>query len=163
VNEIMDVLKIKPGETGLDATLGYGGHSLEMLKRLSPAGRLFAIDVDPFELPRTRERLARLGFGPDVFIATQMNFSDIDQLIPQSGLFDFVLADLGVSSMQIDNPERGFSLKTDGPLDLRLNPSAGQPASALLKNISQQKLEDLLLQNADEPYAELIAEAIVPA
>jgi 16S rRNA (cytosine1402-N4)-methyltransferase len=163
VNEIMEFLQITPGQTGLDATLGYGGHSLEILKRLTPGGRLYAIDVDPYELPRTRERLESLGYGPDVLAIKQMNFSDIDELISETGLFNFVLADLGVSSMQIDNPERGFSLKTDAPLDLRLNPASGKPASALLKTIPQQKLEELLLENADEPYAEIIAEEIISA
>jgi 16S rRNA (cytosine1402-N4)-methyltransferase len=160
VNEIMETLQIRPGQTGLDATLGYGGHSLEILKRLSPGGKLFATDVDPLELPRTKERLAAAGYDEDILVIKQMNFSDVDELIDEAGLFDFVVADLGVSSMQIDNPERGFSLKIDGPLDLRLNPTAGQPASVLLKTISQQKLEDLLVENADEPYADLIAEAI---
>ncbi len=160
VNEIMEVLKIVPGETGLDATLGYGGHSAEMLKRLIPGGRLYAIDVDPFEIPRTKERLAKLGYGPDVLNIRQMNFSEIDVIADEAGPLNFVLADLGVSSMQIDNPERGFSLKAEGPLDLRLNPQSGKPASALLKTISQQRLEELLVENADEPHAEIIAEAI---
>jgi 16S rRNA (cytosine1402-N4)-methyltransferase len=163
MNEIMEFLNITPGQTGLDATLGYGGHSQEILKRLTPGGRLYAIDVDPFELPRTKERLASLGYGPDVLVIKQMNFSDIDEIVSKAGLFDFVLADLGVSSMQIDNPERGFSLKTDGLLDLRLNPTVGKPASVLLRTMPRQKLEDLLLENADEPYAELIAEAIISA
>jgi 16S rRNA (cytosine1402-N4)-methyltransferase len=161
VNEIMESLKIVPGQTGLDATLGYGGHTEEMIKHLLPGGRLFAIDVDPFELPRTRDRLAALGYGPDVLIIRNMNFSGIDRIVAESGPLNFVLADLGVSSMQIDNPERGFSFKTDGPLDLRLNPKNGKPASALLKNISQHKLEGILTENADEPYFEPIAAAIV--
>jgi 16S rRNA (cytosine1402-N4)-methyltransferase len=161
VTEIMELLQIVPGQTGLDATLGYGGHSLEMLKRVAPGGRLFAIDVDPFELPRTRERLEALGYGPDVLIIQKMNFSQIDQLTSQSGPLHFVLADLGVSSMQIDNPERGFSFKVDGPLDLRLNPKSGKPASELLKSLSRLKLEEILSENADEPYNEPIAKAIV--
>ncbi|MDP1726192.1 MAG: 16S rRNA (cytosine(1402)-N(4))-methyltransferase RsmH [Bacteroidota bacterium] len=161
VDEIMEILKIKPGEAGLDATLGYGGHSLEILKRLNPGGRLYAIDVDPYELPRTRDRLLSLGFGPEILIIKKMNFSGIDLIVSEAGPLNFVLADLGVSSMQIDNPERGFSLKIEGPLDLRLNPKSGKPASMLLKNISQNKLEALLFENADEPYAEPIAEAII--
>lgn len=161
VNEIMDCLKVAPGQTGLDATLGYGGHSLEFLKHLVPGGKLYATDVDPFELPRTKERLEALGYGPDVLEIRKMNFSGIDQLAEEAGGFDFVLADLGVSSMQIDNPERGFSLKVDGPLDLRLNPSAGKSASQLLKNISVEKLQSLFLENADELYGDIIAEAIV--
>lgn len=161
VAEIMDFLKIVPGQTGLDATLGYGGHSLEMLKNVAPGGRLYAIDVDPFELARTKERLENMGYGPDVLVIRKMNFSGIDQIISESGPLNFVLADLGVSSMQIDNPERGFSLKYDGPLDLRLNPKSGKTAAALLKNISQQQLKMLLIENADEPYAETIAQTII--
>ena len=161
VNEILEVLQIKPGQVGLDATLGYGGHSLEMLKCLYPGGKLYATDVDPFELPRTTERLAALGFGPDVFIPRKMNFSNIDLIIHEAGLLNFVLADLGVSSMQIDNPERGFSLKVDGPLDLRLNPKSGKSAAAFLKTLSQDELEEILIENADEPYAADIAEAII--
>ena len=161
VNEIMEFLKIIPGQIGLDATLGYGGHSLEMLKCLIPSGRLYAIDVDPIELPRTRDRLASSGFGPEILIIKKMNFSGIDQIAQEAGPLNFVLADLGVSSMQIDNPERGFSFKIEGPLDLRLNPKSGKPASALLKNISQYELEKLFIENADEPYSERIAKAII--
>ena len=161
VNEIMDLLKPMPGEIGLDATLGYGGHSAELLKRLQPGGVLYAVDVDPFELPRTKERLAALGYGPEQVVIKKMNFSGIDLIAAESGPLNFVLADLGVSSMQIDNPERGFSFKIEGPLDLRLNPTSGKPASTILKNISHQKLTELFIENADEPYAEKIAQAIV--
>ena len=143
VNEILNFLNITPGQIGLDATLGYGGHSLEILKCLSPGGRLYAIDVDPIELPRTKERLASLGFGDEVLVIKKMNFSEIEQIAAEAG------------------PERGFSLKMDGPLDLRLNPKSGRPASALLKNISQQQLEDILIQNADEPHAAIIAKSII--
>ena len=160
VNEIVEFLSITPGQIGLDATLGYGGHSLEILKCLVPNGHLFAIDVDALELPKTRERLTTLGFGSDVLTIKKMNFSAIDQIVAEAGPLNFVLADLGVSSMQIDNPERGFSFKIEGPLDLRLNPKSGYPASALLKTISKQKLEELFTENADEPYAQNIANAI---
>ncbi len=163
VNEILEFLRIVPGQTGLDATLGYGGHSLEILKRLVPGGRLFATDVDPFELPRTRDRLASFGYGPDVLIIRKMNFSQIDLITREAGPLDFVLADLGVSSMQIDNPERGFSFKVEGPLDLRLNPKTGKSAAALLKTYSQEELEGLFLENADEPYHQQIAKAITSA
>jgi 16S rRNA (cytosine1402-N4)-methyltransferase len=161
VQEILDVLQIKPGQVGLDATLGYGGHSLEMLTCLRPNGKLFATDVDPIELPKTTKRLAALGFGSDIFFPRKMNFSNIDLIVHEAGLFDFVLADLGVSSMQIDNPERGFSLKLDGPLDLRLNPKSGKPAASFLLTLSQDELEEILIENADEPYAAEIAEAVV--
>lgn len=163
VNEILHFLQIQPGQTGLDATLGYGGHTRAMLEQLNSQGHLYATDVDPIEMPRTRERLAHLGYGPGLLEIRQMNFSRIDELLPEAGLFDFVLADLGVSSMQIDNPDRGFSFKADGPLDLRLNPEAGEPASALLPKLSVAELEDMLLANADEPHARIIAKAIVNA
>jgi 16S rRNA (cytosine1402-N4)-methyltransferase len=160
VDEILEVLQITAGQTGLDATLGYGGHSAEIIKRLLPGGHLFAFDVDAIELPRTKDRLAAMGFGPDVVTIKKMNFSGIDQIIYESGPLNFILADLGVSSMQIDNPERGFSFKVDGPLDLRLNPSGGKSAAAFLKSSSREKLIEIFLENADEPNSELIATAI---
>lgn len=161
VNEILEFLKIIPGQIGLDATLGYGGHTLEMLKCLNAKGHLYAIDVDSIELPRTQERLEKLGYGPDILTIKQMNFSDIDQIVAISGPFNFVLADLGVSSMQIDNPERGFSFKIEGPLDLRMNPMRGKSATARLKTITQAELHGMLTENADEPHAAEIARAII--
>jgi 16S rRNA (cytosine1402-N4)-methyltransferase len=131
-----------------------------MAKRLIPGGKLYAIDVDPIELPRTRERLTALGFGPEVIDMKIMNFSQIDQLTYESGLLNFVLADLGVSSMQIDNPDRGFSFKIEGPLDLRLNPKNGISAAEFLKNVSRDELEELLQVNADEPHYIAIAKVI---
>lgn len=163
VKEILDILQIKPGQTGLDATLGYGGHTLEMLKCLNSKGHLYATDVDSVELPRTKERLERFGYGPEILTIRQTNFSNIDQIALESGPMDFILADLGVSSMQIDNPERGFSFKTDGPLDLRLNPSKGISAADRLKTISQDELNGMLLENADEPYSAEISRAIIYA
>ena len=160
VHEIIEFLQIAPGQIGLDATLGYGGHSLEILKHLTPGGKLYATDIDPFELPRTRDRLASFGYGPEILNIKKMNFSEIDQITAEAGLLNFVLADLGVSSMQIDNPERGFSFKIEGPLDLRLNPKTGKSAATLLKSISQLELEELLVLNADEPYHQKIAKAI---
>ena len=111
VSEILEFLEIKPGQTGLDATLGYGGHTLEMLKCLDSKGHMYALDIDPIELPRTRERLESLGYGSEILTIKELNFANIDQVIAESGPLDFILADLGVSSMQIDNPERGFSYK----------------------------------------------------
>ena len=161
VNEILDFLQVSPGQTGLDATLGYGGHTLEMLKCLNFKGHLYAIDIDPIELPRTKERLERLGFGSEIITIKQMNFSNIDQIALESGPLNFVLADLGVSSMQIDNPSRGFSFKSEGPLDLRLNPNKGISAAERLKTISQDELEGMLVENADEPNSAVIARAII--
>ncbi len=160
VNEILDILKVKPGQIGFDATLGYGGHALEILKRLKKKGKLFATDVDPFELPRTKERLEKLGYGEDILQIRKMNFAGIDMIVAEAGELNFVLADLGVSSMQIDNPERGFTFKVDGPLDLRLNPKSGKPASEILKKLTQEELEEILVENSDEPYSKQISVAI---
>lgn len=161
VDEILEFLQITPGQIGLDATLGYGGHTLEMLKCLDFKGHLYAVDVDPIELPRTQARLESLGYGPEILTIRQMNFASINQIIAESGPLNFILADLGVSSMQIDNPERGFTFKAEGPLDLRLNPKKGKSAAARLKTISQDELEGMLRENADEPNAKVIARAIV--
>jgi 16S rRNA (cytosine1402-N4)-methyltransferase len=161
VKEILEFLQIAPGHTGLDATLGYGGHTLEMLKCLNSKGHLYAIDADPIELPRTQERLEAFGYGSEILTIKQLNFSDIDQIVSESGPLNFVLADLGVSSMQIDNPERGFSFKSEGPLDLRLNPNKGISAAARLKTISQDELEGMLIENSDEPHSAVIARTII--
>lgn len=160
VKEIMEFLQIKPGQKGLDATLGYGGHTHEMLKVLDSKGHLYSLDVDPIELPATRERLLNLGFGPEILTIKEMNFCDIDKVTVESGPLDFVLADLGVSSMQIDNPDRGFSFKTEGPLDLRLNPNKGISAKERLKEMSEEELEGMFMENSDEPHATVIAAAI---
>lgn len=161
VSEILEFLQIKPGQTGLDATLGYGGHTQEMLKCLDSRGHLYVLDVDPIESAKTKERLEKLGFGEDILSIRLQNFADIDRVSEEAGLFDFVLADLGVSSMQIDNPDRGFSYKTEGPLDLRMNPEKGISAAERLRNITQEELQGMLLENADEPYAgEISREAV---
>lgn len=161
VKEILEFLQITPGQIGLDATLGYGGHTLEMLKCLDSKGRLYAIDVDPIELPRTKDRLERLGYGSEILEIKQMNFSKIDQITSKPEPFNFMLADLGVSSMQIDNPERGFTFKAEGPLDLRLNPKMGISAADHLKEMTLFEIEDMLIENADEPHAAVIARAIL--
>lgn len=161
VNEILEFLQIKPGQIGLDATLGYGGHTSHMLKCLEGKGRIYGLDVDPIESAKTKERLEGLGYGTDILTVKLLNFANIDQIIAESGPLDFVLADLGVSSMQIDNPDRGFSYKVEGPLDLRLDPSKGISAAERLKNISQPELEGMLIENSDEPYAREISRAIV--
>lgn len=161
VKEILDFLQVAPGQVGLDATLGYGGHTLELLKCLQGSGRLYATDVDSLELPRTRERLERLGYGPEILKIQQMNFSQIDRVAAEAGPLNFVLADLGVSSMQIDNPERGFSFKAEGPLDLRLDPERGTSAAERLKTITEDELVGMLVENADEPHAEAIARRIM--
>ncbi len=161
VKEILDFLDIKPGQQGLDATLGYGGHTKEMLKCLNGKGHIYGLDVDPIESAKTKERLGKQGFGEDILTVKLMNFKDIDKVAEEAGKFDFILADLGVSSMQIDNPDRGFSYKVEGPLDLRLNPQKGISAAERIRNISGEELTGMLIENADEPYAEEIADAVV--
>jgi 16S rRNA (cytosine1402-N4)-methyltransferase len=161
VEEILAVLDPRPGEVALDATLGHGGHAEQLLARLAPDGRLFGIDVDPLELPRTEARLAALGFAAPLLNTRRMNFADFDTLLPEAGGgFHVVLADLGVSSMQIDNPARGFTFKAEGPLDLRLDPSTGTSASELLVAITRPRLRELLIDNADEPHAVALAAAL---
>ena len=160
VREILDFLQIQPGQKGLDATLGYGGHTSKMLECLKGEGHLYALDVDPIEIQKTKKRLEDMGYGPQILTIRQLNFADVEQLLPESGTFDFALADLGVSSMQIDNPERGFTYKFEGPLDLRLNPEKGISAAERLKHISQPELEGMLLENSDEPYAAEISRTI---
>ena len=159
VDEILEFLQIRPGQVGLDATLGYGGHTRRMLECLAGQGHLYATDVDPIESEKTRKRLEALGYGPEILTIRRMNFARLDEVAPGEK-FDFVLADLGVSSMQIDDPARGFTFKEDGPLDLRLDPTAGEPASVRLRALSEDELVGLLMENADEPYAIEIARRI---
>ena len=162
VKEILDFLQIQPGQTGLDATLGYGGHTKAMLECLKGEGHIYALDVDPIESTKTKERLEKQGFGEEILTVRLQNFADIDQVSKETGKkFDFILADLGVSSMQIDNPDRGFSYKVEGPLDLRMNPQKGISAAQRLVGISQEELQGMLIENADEPYAEEIAKTVV--
>lgn len=161
VQEILDFLDIKPGQIGLDATLGYGGHTKAMLEKLEGKGHIYGLDVDPIESEKTKKRLAEQGFKEDILTVRLQNFKDIDKVSQETGhKFNFILADLGVSSMQIDNPERGFSYKVDGPLDLRLNPQAGVSGADRLKQLTKAEIEGMLIENADEPYADKIATAI---
>ncbi len=161
VKEILDFLEIKPGQQGLDATLGYGGHTKKMLEQLQGQGHIYGLDVDPIESAKTKERLLKAGFGEDILTVKLINFANIDKVAKEAGKFDFVLADLGVSSMQIDNPERGFSYKTEGPLDLRLNPEKGVSAAERLKEMTREEIAGMLIENSDEPYAEEISREII--
>lgn len=157
VDEILEKLEIKPGDIGMDCTLGYGGHTQKMLEKLEGNGHLYALDIDPIEIVNTTNRLRDLGYGEDILTIKHINFRDIDVALPEDTKVDFLLADLGVSSMQIDNPERGFSFKNDGPLDLRLNPEVGIPASKRLMELSTDEIEHILVENSDEVYAREIA------
>lgn len=160
VKEIIDFLEINPGQVGFDATLGYGGHTKAMLQCLQGQGHMYATDVDHEEAAKTKKRLEDLGFGEDILTIKLQNFCTIDEIAKEVGGFDFLLADLGVSSMQIDNPKRGFSFKVDGPLDLRLNQEAGISAAERLEHITRDELAGMLYENSDEPYCEELAKAI---
>lgn len=162
VAELLAALAPQPGEVAADCTLGYGGHAQEILARLAPGGRLLGLDADPLELPKTEARLRALGFDESVFTAHRTNFAGLPHILAAENLpaVDLILADLGISSMQIDDPTRGFSVKFDGPLDMRMNPSRGQPASALLQKLTPDALAQLLRDYADEPHATELAAAL---
>ncbi len=159
VNEILEFFDIKENQIGLDVTLGYGGHTLEMLKKLNHTGHMYGVDADPIEFTKTTNRIKEAGFNN--ITTLNMNFSNIKELEKFNVKFDFILADLGVSSMQIDDPKRGFSYKHDTTLDLRLNPTIGISAKERLEKISLYELEGMLIENSDEPNALIIAEEII--
>jgi 16S rRNA (cytosine1402-N4)-methyltransferase len=162
VKEILEVLSPRSGETAIDATLGYGGHARRILEAILPGGRLYGFDRDPIELPKTAKRLAEAGIPEGAFIPVHANFSSIAEVVEEAGIggVDLFLADLGLSSMQIDDPERGFSFKQRGKLDMRMDPGTGSSAAEYLRNVSEGELREALKANADEANAELIASAI---
>ncbi len=157
--EVLACLRPGPGDVAVDCTLGGGGHARAILTRIAPEGRLIGLDVDPLELPRTEARLRADGFGPQVFQAVHATYAALPRVLVSEGLTgaDIILADLGVSSMQFDNPERGFSYKGVGPFDMRMNPGKGEPASTLVARVDEGTLAQLLTDNADEPHAAVIA------
>lgn len=159
VEEVVECLRPRPGSIAVDCTLGGGGHAVALLERMQPGGRLIGIDADPVELPKTEARLRAAGFGGERFSAHNSNFAGLPRVLAAEGVerVDMILADLGVSSMQLDDPARGFSYKVAGPLDMRMNPTRGEPASALIARLSEAQLARVLEENADEPHAELIA------
>ena len=167
--EVLEALAPAPGDVAVDATLGYGGHASEILKRVLPGGRLLALDVDPVELPKAAARLMSLARdlgAPDAVKTIKRNFAGLRKLLDEEGLArgaDVVLADLGVSSMQLDDPERGFSWKHDVPLDLRMNPQRGIPAGELIARLSTEEIEDFLGRFGDEPEAAGIARHLAEA
>ncbi len=160
VDEILGFFDVQPGQQGIDATLGYGGHAREILKALDGKGHLYALDIDPIESEKTKERLRAQGYREEILTVLHQNFAALDQVIEKYGPMDFILADLGVSSMQIDDPSRGFSYKADGPLDLRMNPEEGETAAQRMVDMSKQEFESMLRGNADEPYASKIADSV---
>ena len=159
VAEVLQHLRPVAGEVAVDCTLGGGGHALTILDRLQPGGRLIALDVDPIELPRTEARLREAGFGPGAVVTHHANFSALPQILATAGVAaaDVILADLGVSSMQHDSPERGFSFRGVGLLDMRMDPSHGETAAQLIARLDEASLATLLTANADEPQSAMIA------
>ncbi len=149
----------------MDATLGYGGHAREILPALLPGGKLYGLDADPIELPKTEARLRAMGMPQEALSVQRTNFAGLPQLLAdeQPAGADLILADLGISSMQMDNPERGFSFKVEGPLDLRINPQRGLPAASLLAALDEAALRQMLEENSDEPHARVIAAAVCRA
>jgi 16S rRNA (cytosine1402-N4)-methyltransferase len=162
VDECLESLQLTPGMTGIDGTLGYGGHAAKILGCISPDGKLIGLDLDPVELPKTENRLRALGYDEERFEAVRSNYAGIAKVIAQRGItgVDFIFADLGCSSMQFDDPSRGFSFKTSGPLDMRMNPNRGVSAADWLEKISAEKLEIALHDHSDEPRAESLATAL---
>jgi 16S rRNA (cytosine1402-N4)-methyltransferase len=163
VREIMEVLEPRAGERAVDCTLGYGGHATELLKALQPGGCLLALDQDPIEIVKTEARLRSLGFPADSLLVKRTNFAGLRHVLTEVGWTDgadVILADLGVSSMQIDDPARGFSFKHEGPLDMRMNPNKGMPARELIKRADAAQLGAMFAENADEPRAVVLAEAL---
>ena len=165
VREILAALALVPGNVVVDCTLGYGGHAKELLAAVQPDGRLLGVDSDPIELPKTEVRLRSLGVPHESIVLRRMNFSGVAQFLaieaPEG--VDALMADLGVSSMQYDDPIRGFSFKVDGPLDMRMNPARGLSATNLLSTLGHAQLTTILTDNSDEPNAEKIAKAILAA
>ncbi len=163
VEEILHILNPQPGEIALDATLGYGGHASLILPKLLPGGRLIALDQDPIERPKAEARLRSSGIPESALIVGAINFSQARKFLTKIGVHkvDMILADLGLSSMQIDDPLRGFSYKIDAPLDLRMNPEKGQSAAEFLANLNVDQLTEILRENSDEPRAEVIAAALI--
>ena len=159
VDEVLRCLRPQAGEVAADCTLGGGGHAQAVLSQVQPGGRLIGVDVDSLELPRTESRLRAAGFGPDVFAARHGNFGTLPEVLARDGLasVDMILADLGVSSMQHDSHDRGFSFRSVGPLDMRMDPGGGETAAQLLAQLDEATLVALLHENADEPHAVLIA------
>jgi 16S rRNA (cytosine1402-N4)-methyltransferase len=162
VDQVLEALAPKAGAIAVDCTLGFGEHARAVLERIQPGGLLLGLDVDPIELPRAVERLRAAGFGDTTFHPHRRNFAGLPQVLAAEGIAgaDLILADLGVSSMQLDNPERGFTYKESGPLDMRMNPARGEPASRFIIHQTEDKLARLLEEHADEPDARLLARAL---
>ena len=161
LKEVIGYLNIKPGRKYIDATVGGGGHSKAILKL---DGQLLAIDCDPEAIEAARERLSTA--CPDAsWRLTQGNFKDLTKIAGKYGFekIDGVLFDLGVSSYQLETPQRGFSFNLEGPLDMRMDPSLEVTAADLVNGLNKGELEELFKKFAQEYFARRIAEAIINA
>jgi len=159
VDECLDALRLRPGMVGVDGTLGYGGHAARILEKIAPGGKLIGLDQDPIELPKTARRLRLAGYGDGIFEAVRSNYAGIAKVLAARGIsaVDFVFADLGCSSMQFDDPSRGFTFKHAGPLDMRMNPDRGLSAAEWIARTSPEKFDEALRGNSDEPRSESLA------
>jgi 16S rRNA (cytosine1402-N4)-methyltransferase len=162
LDEVLNVLDVRAGGAVVDCTTGWGGHAVEMLRRAGPKGKLVGLDLDAENLPRARERLAELGHP---FALHHANFAGLATVLADEGIgcVDAVLADLGMSSMQVDDAERGFSYARDGPLDMRMDRSRGRSAAQLLATISQTELAAALRDYGDEPDADRVSALLIAA
>lgn len=159
LNEVLKVLAPRPGQVVVDCTLGLGGHSAELLRAITPGGRLLALEFDERSIAIARDHLDRVGGQYSIH---QGNFAGLQKILSAEGMrADGILADLGVSSPQLDDPARGFSYKFDGPLDMRMNPTRGRPASELVNQMSERELSEALLEYGDETDSAKIAKLIV--
>ena len=157
--EVMAVLEPRPGDVVVDCTLGGAGHAVELLRQIGPTGRLFGFDLDPANLEPARARFLEVGAN---FTLHHSNFAGLANVLAAENLrADVLLADLGMSSMQVDDVQRGFSFSRDGPLDMRMDPTRGRTAAELLNSLPQSELATAFRELGDEPEADKIAAAIV--
>lgn len=160
LDDVLRILNPRPGQTIVDCTLGLGGHSAALLERIGPTGKLISIDFDPGNIGIARAKLETVGSNFELF---HNNFAALPTVLAQGGVarVDGVLADLGVASPQIDDPDRGFSYRRPGPLDMRMDPTRGQPASVLINRLSETEMAEAFLELGDETDAPHIARLIV--
>jgi 16S rRNA (cytosine1402-N4)-methyltransferase len=158
--EVLAVLDPQPGQVIVDCTLGFAGHAVELLRRVGPDGLLIATDLDPANIDAARARLEATGF---LFAIHHTNFAGLPHVLAAEGVAaaDGLVADLGMSSTQVDDPGRGFSFMRDGPLDMRMDPTRGRTAAELLNTLPEADLAAALRDLGDEPRAEAIAAAVV--
>ena len=159
LKEAIDFLAVKRGGTYLDATVGLGGHSYEIAKRLGAPGHLIGFDKDPAALERAREKLQAIEEPPQITLI-HGSFAEVGERIAPASL-DGLMADLGVSSLQLGDAARGFSFQAEGPLDMRMNPMSGETAEQVVNHLDERKLADVIYEFGEERRSRRIARAIV--